>query len=351
MLSATDRRPADPVAHGEVVLVVRPEDIEVASTASELSSRAFATGHLHSIAFGGQSERLTIQLEHGSGVEPAVDGEGPVITVEATRSAREQLALPLTTGRRVALGIRRLHALPTPISSFHVHAVPGPATEALVETPLLAQLIRSMQARTINIPVDADATLDARDLSGVVVVPGSDVAVPQLVRLARAGARRLLCLPARAPLPTRVLVKSDSDRARPDLLALVSSVLRHLPVEASFVSVRDPGASPSGDVTVQRQPLDALTASRGSDRAAIRTDGFAGDTRDWVRDVAAGNDPALVILGLRDTVAELERRLNADYMPFFTRSCRCPVLLALSTPDPYEESATVPEPAPPAAAQ
>ena len=40
--------------------------------------------------------------------------------IEATRSQPEQRALPLQVGDTVVLGARRLHVLPTPLSSFVV---------------------------------------------------------------------------------------------------------------------------------------------------------------------------------------------------------------------------------------
>jgi sulfate transport system ATP-binding protein len=343
-LASGERRPATATSTGEVVLVVRPEDVEVAAAPTELSSRAFASGHVRALAFGGQSERLTVQLEHGSGVEPAIEGEGPAVTVEATRSAREQLALPLAVGRRVALGIRRFHALPTPISSFHLYAVEGPASDALVAAPLLGQLMRSMQARAINIPVEPDAALDERSLAGVVVVPSGRAAIPNLVRLARAGAKRVLVLPQDSRLPNRVLIHSDADRARPDLLALVSSVLRHLPVEASFVSVRNPAASRPEVVASQRHLLDARTELRGAHGLDVRTDTFIGDAPGWVQTVVTQTDPVLVVLGIQAAAAELERRLSADYLALFTEATRCPVLLALSPPGSRQDDAAADEP-------
>ncbi len=320
-------------APGEAVVVVRPEDVEVAASTAELAGCGFAAGYVRAVAFGGQTERLNIEVEHGCGLAPASGRESPLVTVEASRSAREQGSLPVAVGCRVALGIRRFHVLPTPISSFHLYAAQGPASDGLVAAPLLAQLMRSMQAPAISIPIDPDALPDERSLTGVVVVPGGSGVVSHLVRLARAGVRRLLVLCADTALPTRVLIQADADRAGPDLLALVSSVLRHLPVEASFVSVRSPFATRSEVVASQRQLLDARTELRSAHALDVRTDTFIGDIPGWAQTLVARPDTALVVLGFTATALELERRLHGEYASLFAQGARCPVMIALSAPD------------------
>src|SRR5580765_1014192 len=131
----------------EVILVVRPEDIEVAAAGTDPHSRAFAAGVVQALTFAGHQQHVSVQLDARSGVEPAVAHEGGVpMTVGALRSAAEQLAMPLQVGVPVRLGVRRVHALPTPISSFHLMSV-GADGDALARNPLLVQLVRSMQAR------------------------------------------------------------------------------------------------------------------------------------------------------------------------------------------------------------
>src|SRR4029077_18463968 len=86
-------------------------------------------------------------------VQPATgnghDG-GATMTVDALRSAVEQSTLPLAVGAGVSLGGRRMHALATPISSFPVRARDRRESDALAGSALLAQLVRSMQARVIR---------------------------------------------------------------------------------------------------------------------------------------------------------------------------------------------------------
>ncbi len=99
------------------------------------------------------------------------DGDAPQSSlIETTRTRSEQSELALTVGRRVALGLRRFHVLPTPISSF-VIAAADPGRRAQLEgTPLLAHLIASMRARVIESDLSAEAAENLAQ-AGVVVVP------------------------------------------------------------------------------------------------------------------------------------------------------------------------------------
>ena len=118
-----------------------------------LTSRPFASGIVRALTFAGHQQHVNIQLAERSGVKPAIgNGHDPsaAMTVDALRSAAEQSAAPLQIGASVSLGVRRMHALPTPISSFHLMAADALRSDALASNPLLAQLVRSMQARVIR---------------------------------------------------------------------------------------------------------------------------------------------------------------------------------------------------------
>ncbi|MGH8207190.1 MAG: ABC transporter ATP-binding protein, partial [Steroidobacteraceae bacterium] len=181
------------VTSHEVVTVVRPEDIEVAEADEQLHSGALGSGHVVSVDFGGVFERLRVQLEPqwevlsaiGRESSPALSGAAPsAVTdvIEITRTSSEQGALALAPGKRVALGIRRFHLLPTPIASFRVLSAGPAAAAALRRSALLRQLVQSMQA-----PV-----LEAQD--GAEQSPARDAAVPAPLRdAAQAGVGVIAC--------------------------------------------------------------------------------------------------------------------------------------------------------------
>jgi ABC-type Fe3+/spermidine/putrescine transport system ATPase subunit len=322
---------ASAFASHEVVTVVRPEDIEVSEDEARLHVSPLGVGHVLSVDFGGVLERLRVQLARDSGVVSAVMQEsgargsapGPVI-VEATRTHSEQLQLPLSTGKRVVLGVRRFHLLPTPISSFRLLS-PDPVTAAaLRHSPLLRQLVQSMQAPVL------EAQDSARDSAqtGVAVVAVSGGSVSEILTAMRQGRRRLLCIPPRAALPRRLLIHCNSDASRSATLGLVASIMRHLHVEATFVSVQSPTAPRSEVTTSFRRLLDARAELQELHGLDIRTDVQLGDLNSWATHLAAAADGALIVLGLDGSPEELEQMLADDFQPLFSAAARSPVLLS-----------------------
>ena len=315
----------------EVILVVRPEDVEVAPAGIEPRGRSFAAGVVHALTFAGHQQHVSVQLDERSGVEPAVgdsqDG-GAVMTVAAVRSAAEQSAAPLQVGAHVKLGARRVHALPTPISSFHLMAADAAVADALAASPLLSQLVRSMQARVIR---HEDRGDQPERLDAGICVLRLDAGTPAAIVAATAqGARRLLCIPPDAPLPGRMLIPAGEAARRIDLLALLSSVMRHLPVEATAVTLQRAEAGRSEVIDAQRAIVDARADLRGAHGLDLRGDRFVGDLRAWLSEVAVQPDPALVVLGLTNDPAEIAASLGGDLAPLFAAGARTPVLLAIN---------------------
>jgi sulfate transport system ATP-binding protein len=316
-------------ASGQAVLVVRPEDIELAAAGTRPQSRHFASGSVQSLAFAGHQQYAVVCLDNRSGIEPAVADEfhpDAAVTIQVLRSAMEQAQLPVQQGMAVELGARRVHALPTPISSFHVVTSDPAAARALQEAPLLLQLTRSMQARVMqHAEVGADERLDA----GVVVLPLGDGTLAAIFALVAQGARRILCIPPGSGLPGRIRVHAGGEVSRSELLALVSSVMRHLPVEAGFVSLQRPTATRTELVAVQRALLDARAELRGGHGVDLRTEGYVGDLRSWVQEVATLPESTLLVLGLPSAPAALTGRLHGELASLFEPGTRLPLLLAV----------------------
>jgi ABC-type Fe3+/spermidine/putrescine transport system ATPase subunit len=319
----------------EVVTVVRPEDIEVAEDEEHLRGNVLSLGHVLSVDFGGVFERLRIQLprdsevisavapEHVAGAGADTHAAGQVV-VEASRTNSDQSQLPLLPGKRVALAIRRFHVLPTPISSFRILSADASVTAALRQSPLLHQLVQSMQA-----PVLGAHDKGERDAAqtGVAVIAGGASAVDEIVAAVNQGRRQLLCIPQRSALPRRMFIYCNTEAARSGTLGLVASVMRHLHAEATFVSVQSPSA-PRAEVTSSfRRLLDARAELQETHGLDIRTDVQIGDLNGWVAHLAASPDPVLLVLGLDGSPAELETTLQDDFRPLFNDGGTCAVLL------------------------
>ena len=320
----------------EVVTVVRPEDIEVAEDEERLRSSPLSLGHVLSVDFGGVFERLRVQLPRESEVVSAVAREhlpdvaggthaAPLVVVEVTRTNGEQGQLPLTPGKRVALGIRRFHVLPTPISSFRILTTETATAAALHQAPLLRQLVQSMQA-----PVLGAQDKGERDATqtGVAVIAGGANAIAQIVAAAAQGRRQMLCIPPHLALPRRMLIHCNSDAARSATLGLLASVMRHLHAEATFVSVQSPTAPRSEVTSSFRRLLDARAELQETHGLDIRTDVQIGDLNGWVAHLAASSEPVLVVLGLDGSPRELEQILRSDFQPLFNDGSNCAVLLS-----------------------
>ncbi len=321
-----------PLAPGgaEAVLVVRPEDIEIATGDNAPQSRPFAAGVVRALTFAGHQQHVNIQLAEQSGIEPATSNGhhgGTGTTVDALRSAAEQAAVPLTVGAGVSLGVRRMHALPTPISSFHVMGTDAVESAALAGSALLAQLVHSMQARVIRHSERGPSSerLDA----GICVLP-LRTDTPVALRMAVAqGARRILCIPPAAPLPMRMLIHAGDAARRSDLLALVSSVMRHLPVETTAVTVQRAEATRSEVLEAQRRLLDTRADLRGTHGLDLRGERFVGDRASWLAHLATQADPVLVVMGLPGQVDELSASLPRDHAALFGPASRATVLFAI----------------------
>jgi sulfate/thiosulfate transport system ATP-binding protein len=320
---------APPTAAGaEAVLVVRPEDIEVRPRGVPPRSCPFASGAVAALTFAGHQQHVSVRLDEQCGVESATgDESGAAVTVDALRSATEQVAEPLAVGSRVSLGVRRLHALPTPISSFRLMTADRAEGDALESNPLLAQLVQSMQARVIR-HHGSDSRTERLE-AGICVLRLTAAAPAALAATVAQGARRILCVPADAALPARLLLHTRDAARAGDLLALVSSVMRHLPVAATAVTLQRPEASRSEVAEAQRTLLDTRAGLRGAHGLDLRGARFVGDLKSWLRDVAAQTDPVLVVVGLKSSSTEVSELLAGDLAALFEAQSRAAVLFAV----------------------
>src|ERR1700731_4365889 len=88
-VAAAERSPG--VREGEVVAVVRPEEVEVAASRDALSSGYFARGVVDEVVFSGALESLRVRLENGAQTQllaPADGDAGAALLV--TRTQHEQ---------------------------------------------------------------------------------------------------------------------------------------------------------------------------------------------------------------------------------------------------------------------
>jgi sulfate transport system ATP-binding protein len=329
--------PGGAASGSDVVTVIRPEDLELATERSALTSPLLGPGVVRDKTFAGGHERILVQVPRSASIRPATaDTEASdesTVLLELTRTAAQSAEQPVEAGQSVALGIRRIHALPTPIASFLVLARSETALERLRALPLLTQLVRSMNARVLAGSIEDTSTApgtlaNAVRQPGVIVVEAGVNAIADLTRLASLGATRMLCVPAGAPIPRRVLVHCPSEEARAVTFGVVASLLRHLPAEATLLSIHGRAASRAERATAFRRLLDARAELRASHGLDVRTEVHIGELVTLTQQLASSDEPALLIMGVEGTPDQLQAELAEQARLLTTESSRCPLMIA-----------------------
>jgi hypothetical protein len=297
-VSAVGAGPLQGVREHEVVAVLRPEEVEIATAREDLSSDFIARGAVEEIVFTGALERLRVRLLDepcAAQLLGSASGSGSAVPlVEVTRTQPERRGLPLNAGTRVALGARRLHVLPTPISSFLACAPTEREAAELAKEPLLEGLSTRMKTRVGLRAIDG-LQGTPEPFAGVAAIAAGSQAAETVEWLMRHGAGEVLVLPKNAPSPTRVVIHWTDEGVRRATLAVSASLLRHVSAEAVYL-----GIVPEGGAGGMRKLLNARSEAQQSHGLEMRTELAIGETvTELTRNLAAGTTQMLV-LGITD---------------------------------------------------
>jgi sulfate transport system ATP-binding protein len=316
----------------EVVAVLRPEEVELAPTREQLQAGYLAQGLVEEIVFTGAVERMRVRLQNGAEeaqlAGPA--GESGAALIEVTRTQPEQRAFPLSPGHPVFIGVRRIHVLPTPLSSFSAFAAEEADAKKLSQHPLLAGLAAGMKTR---VSVRADATLDIvrapgakPDLAGVAVIAAGPESARQVQVLLQRGAGEVLVLPETVVAPQRILIHWVDDTPRRATLAVSASLLRHVPAEAVYVGILPEGTSEAARPQGVRTLLDARSEAQAVHGLEMRTELRVGDAVEELAGQLAESPDQLLILGISNVEVLTER-----FGRLFTASPGWPMLIVYRT--------------------
>ena len=282
----------------EVVAVLRPEEVELAADEPGVRSNFVGFGEVEEVLFGGAVERLRVRMA-GDGPVPVAPGRDGLSEsgslLEVSRTLPEQRDFPVATGRRVAVGARRVHVLPTPISSFTAVADTEEATRALRDSPLLATLGTRMNTRVATRIGRGERAPPG--MPAVATGPGSaESAEWQL----RHGAVQLLCVPPAAMLPTHVVVHTLDPAARRATVPVAASLLRHVAAEAVYLGIHPPGSSARARAEFTRDLLDARSAALTEHGLDMRTElRFGNVAEELVKELSA-KESSMLVLGTSD---------------------------------------------------
>lgn len=326
----------------EVVAVLRPEEISLAAHRDALSTIYLGNGVVESVGFTGAFERLRVRMtESDKGVvlcaNEQQDNES-LATLEVTRSQYEQRQLPLAIGQSVAVGVRRIHVLPTPLSSFTAYANAALGLEALKEHPLLVDLATRMKTR-VNARIEpqlgkagavssAPSNLASASLAGVSVLAASSEVAAQLDWLLARGANEVLLLPTHFTVPSRVLIHWAGEDVRRATLAVAASVLRHVPAEATYLNIVASSEAEAPHSIAMRDLLDARSEAQAVHGLEMRTELHYGDAVQELNRQLAGKPDQMLILGLNDRQALRER-----FTSLIAQSMSVPILIVFREAD------------------
>ena len=310
-IAAGDRTPA--ANEHEVVAVVRPEEVELAPARAALTTNYLAGGVVEEVVFTGALERLRVRLDaaaHTPLLAHNGSDDNASELLQVTRTQHEQRGFAVTPGQNVAVGVRRVHVLPTPLSSFTALAASAQLAETLGREPLLVELAARMKTRITTRSEPrlgvAEAVCESADFVGTTVIASQTDCAHRSEWLLRRGVRDLLVLPAGASAPQRVLIHWMGEAARNATLAVSASVLRHVPAEAVYVGIF-PGQAGGRGPHGMRELLDARSEAQAAHGLEMRTEMRFGEVAEELARRLAEAPGQMLIVGVTELTRFAER--------------------------------------------
>ena len=308
----------------EVVTVLRPEEVELAAGRETLGCSYMDDGIVEEVLSVGALERIRVRLTGTAAAQLMTTGADRAI-LDVTRTRHEQRVFPVATGAHVAIGVRRLHVLSTPLSSFTACAPDEASARALSRQALLVELAARMSTRvTARVEPQlgaVEAVPEVPTCMGCAVVGARADSGHDVAWLLERGAESVLVLPRDAPAPRRVLIHWEDEQVRRATLAASASLLRHLAAEAVYIGILPHGAADAQRPAGLRSLLDARSEAQAVHGLDMRTELHFGEVATGLSQRLAEAPEQLLILGVCGSDA-----LAARFAPLLTDPTR-PVLV------------------------
>ena len=281
----------------EAAIVVRPEDVVLAESREALTVPSVGAAKVVDLEFIGAIERVRLEIAASETLASAQRPGATHFYLDAARTAREVEDWPLSVGQRVFVGFKRMHTLPTPISSLRLldagnDGVSG-EREDLGASPLVRELAERMHIEPLHYPTVSDARDRLRGLPIVTLDP--QFGLSSTLALLEEGARQVLAVADGKRQVQRMLIYVEpSSSGRDAALAAAASFARHLTIDVTML-VRDEEESGG----LYRDLLDLRNASLKMHGLDIRTETFHGSVRDTIVErLASTDEQTLLVVGL-----------------------------------------------------
>jgi ABC-type Fe3+/spermidine/putrescine transport system ATPase subunit len=280
----------------EAAVVVRPEDVALSVESETLAAPLVGKAKVVELQFIGASERLRLDMPTSATLASAHDPAARSLSLDAARTSLEVEETPLAPGQEVFVGFKRMHTLPTPISSLRLIARSADQGERLAKTPLVRELATRMHLEPLRYSADSREPERVRGLP--IVALGADLDLGGALELLALGARQVLATVTPEPRVERMLIYVEpSSHGRDAALAAAASLARHLTIDVAML-VRDDERS-SGSVGRYRDLLDLRSAALRHHGLDIRTETFRGRAVDAVKErLLTSDEPTLLVIGL-----------------------------------------------------
>jgi sulfate/thiosulfate transport system ATP-binding protein len=270
---------------------------------------------VQALEFVGMLERVRLTVRASAALTSALRPDAEKFVVEATRSARDAEITPLAVGQSVSLGVKRVHVLPTPISSLRVLAATQAESERIESSPLIRELTERMHISPVKHRIDGDVPFEA--LGGLSVIALERAAgLAPAVTLLEQGAHQVLGVGEERRRIERLLIYIQPTRpARDAALAAAGTLLRHLAVDATLLVPAAERRSLRG--SSYRDLLDIRHSALRTHGVDVRTESFDVGAADAIRERLVGAAPTLLLIGVtsatsgRGLIEELGAALEA----------------------------------------
>jgi hypothetical protein len=313
----------------EAAVVVRPEDVVLAEHREQLNVPVVGSATVVELQFVGSIERLRLEVAATGTLASAQRPGAVTFSIDASRTAREVELFPLTIGQQVFVGFKRMHTLPTPISSLRLVGGGVRTAKQLASTPIVRELAERMHIEPLLIAGSHDSKETVRGLPVVSLAPGA-ANLGETLSYLEEGARQILAVADGEHQVERMLIYVEpSSCGRDAALAAAASLARHLTIDVAML-VRDEEKSMSGGC--YRDLLDLRNASLRLHGLDIRTETFRGKVNDVIRErLASSDEKTLLVVGL--TSPERESDLVDDLRELLATSPPAAVLFVSGRDD------------------